>query len=75
MFATRFTGTDPVDLAGWCNIHSSDWSQGLRSCHDFGLMTNDRDYRQYYDDEAYLLAVGKTFRQTGKINAADFYML
>jgi hypothetical protein len=38
-------------------------------------MADETDYRKYYDDEAYLMAAGDHFRQTGKIDAADFYML
>jgi hypothetical protein len=39
-------------------------------------MADETDYRDFYDDEKYLLeAVGERFRQTGKIEPADFYMI
>lgn len=33
------------------------------------------DYRAFYDDESYLLEAGRHFRETGLLDAADFYML
>jgi hypothetical protein len=38
-------------------------------------MVDETDYRKFYDDEEYLLEVGRRFRKTGNIDAADFYML
>ena len=46
-----------------------------RGIGDYSFMPDQFDYRQFYDDEAYLLAVGRTFRQTGTLGAADFYMM
>lgn len=33
------------------------------------------DYRMFYNDEDYLLKVGREFRTTRKLDPADFYML
>jgi len=38
-------------------------------------MTDRIGYLKFYDDEEYLLEVGERFRENGKIDAADFYML
>jgi len=38
-------------------------------------MTDETDYLKFYDDERYLLDVGRRFRASGNIQAADFYML
>ena|SRR2546425_10517940 len=38
-------------------------------------MAAEKNYLDYYDDETYLLRVGERFRQTGKIEPADFYMI
>ncbi|HEY1757709.1 MAG TPA: hypothetical protein VGG72_20220 [Bryobacteraceae bacterium] len=38
-------------------------------------MADETDYLRFYDDEGYLLDVGKSFRETGNIEPADFYML
>jgi hypothetical protein len=38
-------------------------------------MIDNTDYRKFYDDEGYLLEAGRRFRESGKIDAADFYML
>jgi hypothetical protein len=38
-------------------------------------MSETADYLKFYDDEGYLLGVGKSFRETGHIEPADFYML
>jgi len=38
-------------------------------------MHDSIDYLQFYDDERYLLGVGDHFRKTGKLEAADLYML
>jgi len=33
------------------------------------------DYLKFYDDEQYLLGVGEAFRQSGHLEAVDFYMM
>jgi hypothetical protein len=39
-------------------------------------MDNSTDYLKFYDDEHYLLTeVGKCFRTTGELKAADLYMI
>jgi hypothetical protein len=38
-------------------------------------MAGETDYRKFYDDETYLLDAGSHFRETGQLDAADFYML
>jgi hypothetical protein len=39
------------------------------------LMMDEADYLKLYDDEWYLLDVGRRFRVSRKIDAPDFYML
>jgi|SRR5215469_1869937 len=38
-------------------------------------MTHETDYLRFYDTEAYLLDVGRSYRESGTLTAADFYML
>jgi hypothetical protein len=38
-------------------------------------MSDDIDYRIFYDDETYLLDVGQRFRESGTLDPVDFYMM
>ncbi len=38
-------------------------------------MSDDIDYRLFYDDETYLLDVGQRFRESGTLDPVDFYMM
>ena len=39
------------------------------------LISDDIDYRIFYDDETYLLDVGQRFRESGTLDPVDFYMM
>jgi hypothetical protein len=43
--------------------------------HNLRLMDYEKNYLDYYNSENYLLRVGDSFRQTVKIEPADFYMI
>lgn len=38
-------------------------------------MSDTVDYLKFYDDEDYLISIGESFRATGHIEPADFYMM